>query len=272
MGLNVNITDKNYKKLILNVGLKGFSFGIFDILQNKILNVKEILFSEFPGVLSVEEGYKIAFNSFGDLSKDYDEVTVIHDNNLSTFVPVALFEEDLLGSYLQYNTKVFETDFFTFDELPQHQMNTVYVPYININNFLLDQFESFDYKHSSTVLVNKILELSKNIDETQVFVHFSDGKFEIIVVQNQQLILYNCFEYITSIDFIYYLLFTIEELQLNPEICKLHLFGKISEEDENFRIAYKYVRHTSLLIQENLQLSTDFSQEIIRQHFILFNS
>lgn len=265
MGLNVNITDKNYKRLILKVGLKGLSYAIFDSLSGKIIQVDAI---GFKNQVSTEDELKLAFETNSALTENYDEVMIIHDNNLSTFVPVALFEEELLGSYLQYNTKVFETDLFAFDELPQHQINTVYVPYVNINNFLLDQFETFDYKHASTILVGKFLELSKNKEEKQMFVHFSDGRFEIVVVQNQKLLLYNSFDYITSTDFIYYLLFTAEQLQLNPEVFNLYLLGQISDEDENFKMAYKYVRNTVL----HTQFNTDFSLETIRTHFILFNS
>jgi hypothetical protein len=47
-------------------------------------------------------------------------------------------------------------------------------------------------------------------------VHFSEGHFEIIVIQNQKLLLFNSFDYQTP-DFIYYVLFTAEQLSLNPK-------------------------------------------------------
>jgi hypothetical protein len=40
-------------------------------------------------------------------------------------------------------------------------------------------------------------------------VHFSEGHFEIIVIQNQKLLLFNSFDYQTE-DFIYYVLFTAD--------------------------------------------------------------
>jgi hypothetical protein len=48
-------------------------------------------------------------------------------------------------------------------------------------------------------------------------VHFSEGHFEIIVIQNQKLLLFNSFDYQTPEDFIYYVLFTAEQLSLNPK-------------------------------------------------------
>ena len=151
-------------------------------------------------------------------------------------------------------------------------MNHVFIPFVNINNYLLDQFSTFNYKHVNTILVSKLLELSKNIDEKQVFVHFSKNKFEIIVVQNQKLLLFNSFDFVTKEDFIYYLLFTTEQLNLNPEHFKVQLLGFISEDSELFEIAYKYVRNVSLLDVSNIENNNDLSKTDNLKHFILLQS
>ena len=272
MSGSANITDKKYKRLLLQVSLNGFSYCIVDTLQKVILDMKEIDFTSFSNTLKVEENYFKAFIDNPELRDSYDEIVVLHDNNLDTFVPKALFDDQFLGTYLQYNTKIFETDFFAFDEIANYEMNHVYIPYVNINNFLLDQFTTFNYKHVSSILVSKLLDISKNIDEKQVFVHFSSNRFEIIVVQNQKLLLFNSFDFTTKEDFIYYLLFTTEQLNLNPEHFKLYLLGTISEESELFSIAYKYVRNISLLDVSELQKHNDFSTAQNLKHFILFQS
>ena len=42
--------------------------------------------------------------------------------------------------YLKYSIKVLENDFVTFDELNNCDIVNVYIPFVNINNFLIDQF------------------------------------------------------------------------------------------------------------------------------------
>ncbi|MDI1255321.1 MAG: DUF3822 family protein [Flavobacterium sp.] len=272
MSNSANITEKNYRKLVLQVGLGGFSYAVCDTLSSRIRTLKTIDFGSYSGSSKVEECYWKAFLDNSDLTKTYDEVIVCHDNNLNTFVPTALFDEELAGSYLQYNTKVFETDFFAFDAIANQEMNNVYIPYVNINNYLIDQFGSFEYRHVNSILVSKLLDLSKNNDDKQVYVHFASDCFEIIVVQNQQLLLFNSFEYNTKEDFIYYLLFTAEQLNLNPEYFKLHLLGNITEDSELYKIAYKYVRNVALLDTSIMQLYNDFSKAENLKHFILFQS
>ncbi|MEO7976507.1 DUF3822 family protein [Flavobacterium sp.] len=269
---HTNITSKKYKKLSIQVSLTGLSFCCFDTLNNSITSLKEINFGTFEKSASIEELFSDTFKSYPELKDSYDEIMVIHNNNLSTFVPAALFDENFLGSYLQYNTKVFETDFFTYDQVSNYQMNAVYIPYVNINNFLIDTIGSFDYKHANSILIEKILDASKNNDEKKMIVNFNYGHFEIIVVQNQKLLLFNSFEYKTPEDFIYYLLFTAEQLSLNPESFQLELLGTIDKSDAFYAIVYKYIRNISFMDVSSLQQKNSFSTAENLKHYILFQS
>ena len=272
MSMNTTITDKKYRKLSIQVSLTGLTFCVFDTLNNTILSVKEIHFDTFHKAAKIEELFADAFRDNPELNDSYDEILVIHNNNLSTFVPEPLFDENFLGSYLQYNTKVFETDFFAFDEIKNYQMNAVYIPYVNINNFFIDQFGSFDYKHANSILVTKLLDASKNNDDRKMIVNFNPGHFEIVVIQNQKLHLFNSFDYQTPEDFIYYLLFTAEQLTMNPENFKLELLGNIDEEDDFYKIAFKYIRNVTLFDIDHLQKNNSFSIAENRKYFILFQS
>jgi hypothetical protein len=266
---NNDITQKTYKKLSIQVSLSGLSFCVFDLFTNKVLHTAEITFEKNK---VVEEQLWRSFVDNTILTKPYDEIVVLHNNNLNTFVPTSLFDVNFLASYLQYNTKVFETDFFTYDTILPYEINNVYVPFVNINNFLLDQYESFEYKNSNSILVKKLLDISKNKDEKQVFVHLQKNTFEIVVVKNQELLLFNSFSYSTPQDFIYYLLFTCEQLQLNPETIAIQILGNCSVEDANYKIAYQYIRNCSLLNVSSLVTTFDASETAIRNHFILYHS
>lgn len=268
----MDVTEKSYKKLSIQVSLTGLSFCCFDTLNNTVSTFNEIHFPDLDKGITIEDLFSEAFQKHEALNYNYDEVVVIHNNNLSTFVPTALFDENYLGSYLQYNTKVFETDFFAFDEISNYSINAVYIPYVNINNFFIDKFGAFDYKHANSILVKRLLDLSKNNDTKTMWVHFNHGHFEIIVIQNQKLLLFNSFEYATPEDFIYYILFTAEQLNMNPEQFPLEMIGNINIESEYYTIAYKYIRNINLIDVEDLKWNNFFTETENRTHFILFNS
>lgn len=267
-----DITTKSYRKLALRVGNDGFSFAVTDTLSRNVVAYRQIDFPDTTGHPKTEERYWEAFVRNTELTRPYDEVVVLHDNPLSTFVPEPLFDEQSSAGYLQYGTRVFASDTFAHDTLPQQAMVNVYIPYANINNYLLDQFDSFEYRHSASVLVPKLLEKSKNVTERLVFAHFSSAVVEIVIVQNGQLLFFNAFDYGTKEDFLYYLLFTAEQLQLNPEEFKLHLLGDVSEDSDLFAIAYRYVRNVTMLDVTDLQPTFGVPESDIRRHFILFNA
>jgi hypothetical protein len=187
---------------------------------------------------------------------------------MQTLVPVPLFEEAHLSDYLKYNTKIFKTDFITYDAIQNEDMMLVYVPYVNINNYIFERFGSFEYKHAATVLIDKILQLEKNNSELKVFVNVESSCFDLVVVKDDNLLLYNQFEYQTKEDFIYYILFTAEQLELNPEHFKCVLLGAITENDALYDMAYKYIRHVSMLGFSNIRCLQNNST----QNFTLLNS
>lgn len=267
--MNDTITAKNYKKLILQVAVNQLSYCCIDTLNSDVTALKTIAFTRHN---AIDEELHRAFNDNADLNSVYDEIVVLHDNSFNTLVPKALFDENYLASYLQYNTKVFETDFFTFDVAGSYDMNNIYVPFMNVNNFLIDRFGSFDYKNTNSILVAKLLDASKNRDEKQVYVHVQDTHFEIVVAHNQKLLLYNSFEYATPEDFLYYLLFTMEQLSLNPESTSVLALGNISETSPSFELAYKYIRNIVLYDTTDLSEKYKITNHDARQHFILLNT
>lgn len=270
-----DITHKTYRKLALRVGNDGFSFAVTDTLSRQVTSFERISFPASSALGSphkTEGHYWDSFVRYPELTRPYDEVIVLHNNTLNTFVPEPLFDEEAAAGYLQYGTRVFASDTFAHDLLQPQGMVNVYIPYANINNYLLDQFESFEYRHTASVLVPKLLELSKNDYRKQVFAHFSDSVVEILVAQNGQLIFYNAFDFVSAEDFLYYLLFTAEQLWLNPEEFPLQMLGEVSETSPLFAIAYRYVRNVSLLDTSDTANLTGVDPEAARRHFILFHA
>jgi hypothetical protein len=271
MATENDITKKNYTKLTLKAAQYGFSFCVTNTLNQQVIAIKEVLFPE-GSQENVATLYSNAFETHPELTNPHDDYLVMHENNLNTFVPKPLFDEDYAGSYLQYNTQVFETDYFSFDELTEYDLCNVFIPYVNINNFLFDQFGSFHYKSATSILVKRLLDLSRNNNEPQVYAYFSKQHFTLVIVKNQQLLLCNTYAYKATEDFLYFLLFATEQLALNPESFKLNLLGYITQNDPYFNMAYKYVRHVEMLDLIPFMPNNGLTAAENRQHFLLLQA
>ena len=230
-------------ELSIQISLSGLSFCILQRDTNTITHLKEVRFPKKLNPPEVLDALKQLLNTETIFKNTVTAITLIHDNELATLVPKPLFNEDCIADYLKFNSKILITDFIAHDDIVTNDSVNVYVPYVNINNFIYDQFGAFTFKHVSTVLIEEILHLEKNASGPKVYVNCSENHFEIIIVNNAKLHFYNSFEYNTSEDFIYYLLFTTEQLNLNPETFHLVFIGDVSKEDDLYKIAYKYIRN-----------------------------
>ncbi len=232
-------------ELSIQISLSGLSFCVLNSDTKTILDLKSKVFDIKKTPTELLDAVKHLFNTEDILKQSFKAINIIHVNDWATLVPKALFMEDALADYLKFNTKILKTDFITFDDIVTNDCVTVYVPFTNINNFIFDQFGSFTYKHYATILIEQLLIIEKHAGQPKVYVNIADTNFEIVAFNKGELLLYNTFEHQTKEDFIYYLLFTLEQLQLNPETIQLTLLGTINKEDQLYKIAYKYIRNVS---------------------------
>ena len=261
---------EHHKKLIIPASLSKFSFVIKDTLSN------EIIFFASEAIdlkTSLEEQLDQFFLRYKQLTAAYDEILVYHDNCLNTFVPHAYFDEQHLGHYLQYNTKVFSTDYFDYDQVGDYDFNNVFIPYVSINNYLLDKYTSFTYKNINTPLVDCLLQKSTQEEGVQVYAFIKKDHFELVLANNGKLILFNSFTFQNAQDFIYYILFTYEQLQLDPESVPLHLLGRVDKRDALYEEAYTYIRFVTI-IEDKAAIHEDLLLHhlVPKQHYILFHS
>ncbi len=213
----------------------------------------------------------IKFKTNELLQGKFTSVNVTHSNNLSTFVPLPFFNEDKLNEYLQYNLKVLENEFITYDTMLSAEMVSVYIPFVHINNYLFDIFGSFEYKHSTTVLIETLLKETLTNDKTDFFVNVETGIFQIVVLKNKKVKFFNTFNFKTKEDFLYYILFTAEQLKLNPKEFQLTFLGDIEKESEIYEITYKYIKNIQFfepnyILAKDLKISNHSHFTLLNQH------
>ena len=264
--INKNIEVTSKRKLSIQFSLDGFSFCTTNT-HNEVIEFSSYSFSKTKNSPElILEKLQDIFKKEKSLQYDFETVTVIHQNNLNTLVPNEYFKEDALKSYLKYSIKTIATDLITFDELDFMNSKNVYIPYVNINNFLFQNFGEFEYKHYSSVLLEKLFSIATN--DICCYIHVSKSTFDIVIIKNSNLQFFNIFEYKTKEDFMYYVLFTLEQLDLSTEETLVSILGDMEEDSDLFRLMYTYIRNIDFLSSKNAVFN---NQKEISKHsnFIL---
>ncbi|MEH6537431.1 MAG: DUF3822 family protein [Psychroserpens sp.] len=261
------------KALSIQISLSGLSFCILNRTTNTIELLNTIQLDKKATPFELLNEVKTAIDSNSDFEQSFDSVVCIYQNELSCLVPKDLFDENNLADYLKFNAKILKTDYLSYDTIVSGNCMNVYVPLVNINNHVFDTFGSFDYKHSSTILIDTLLQLSSKDKEEKMYINVNTSTFEIVSINDGQLVFYNTFEYTTKEDFIYYILFTVEQLKTNPETIKTVLTGRIEKDDELFEILYKYIRFVTF--EEpltNFKFKDTIKKKANHSDFIILNS
>ncbi len=182
------------KELSIQINLNGLSFCILNRTTNTIEFLKTIPFEQKLTPIDVLNELKAELSSNTVFSGDFNSVIVIHQNELATLVPKNLYDAEHKVDYLKFNSKILRNDFITEDEIAINNSVNVYVPYVNINNYIFETFGEFVYKHSSSILIDSILQDSKTSEDPIVYINVNTDTIELIVVENNKLQLFNVFE------------------------------------------------------------------------------
>lgn len=261
--MGVEKSADSYKKLSIQISLNGLSFFVLDTITQKILLSESIDFNTETTPYLLQKELKKILLKHKLSTEQFHEVVVVHKNDMFCLVPKPLFDDTELPNYLKFNTKLLANDQITYDELENHDIISVYVPFTNINNFIFDLYGAFNYLHHSTVVLQSFL--NQKIGSKPIcYCHVGKNSFELGVFDQKRLLLFNQFNYSSKEDFLYYVLFTYEQLGLDIEIVKLKLFGAIEEDDELFNICYQYIKKVVVFEPaiKNVILDADNNQSI----------
>ena len=146
----------------------------------------------------------------------------------------------------------------------------VYVPFANVNNYLFDCFGEFEFKHTATVLLDTLTRLPNGGTGCIGYLHLAENQMDLAVFEGKKLRFFNSFPHNASADAVYYLLFTLEQLQIDPAEIRLRLLGEIREDGDLYDLVGDFVENISVFAPESGAMDTIPADEGI--DFTLINA
>tara|TARA_B100000035_G_scaffold200708_1_gene171687 strand:+ start:1221 stop:1985 length:765 start_codon:yes stop_codon:yes gene_type:complete len=191
-------------------------------------------------------GENLRTNGLNNLS--INEINVYYDHNLFSLVPNSLYDDNFNKKYLENIFEIQANDFVENDIISELEIRNVYVPYINVNNILIDSFNQINYFHYNSILLKKLS--SASIEEkNKIFCIVNNKCFKVVIFQNSSLKMVNHYNYETKEDILYFVLKSLKSQKIKPEKSKL-----------NYIFNHKFL---------GLQ---DFTKEFIKKVNVLFYS
>jgi hypothetical protein len=243
-------SEVSQRKLSIQVALNGLSFCSYHSTNSEIIDFEQLKISPKTSSYDWEENLKLFLLKNKSLISNFEKVTVFHHSPYFTWVPSHLFIPENAGSYLQFSSKVYDTDLFAFDTLNAIDATFVYIPLTHLNNLLLDFYPTFEYYHCSYHWLQKIIEVN-DLQIQNVCVLIEEHTIEIAVFNGKNLMLHNQFEVKNATDVLYYVLFCFEQLHLNTEQTPVFLMGNLEKDDQIWQLLYEYIRDVQMHSLQN---------------------
>jgi hypothetical protein len=229
----------NYE-LTLLLGEGSTSWSLFDIQKQRY-----ILLEAYGNT------YKELVSMTPLLNLDFQQQRIIIESNVSTLVPELLFDPVEMDTYLIVTNDKVSKERCQYNRLSQLEIVNVFTLPEKLAHDADHLFKSSTPYHLSTVLIDGIWSGYKNrLTTARVFLYAGAEEFTLLVFDKNQLVYCNAFHYKTAEDFLYFVIFVMEQLNLNPEVVPVTLMGMVERESHLFDLVFKYIRNVGFAARD----------------------
>ncbi len=242
----LNKADPSQNNLLLQLSTNGLTFSIFNTGLNKFLSIESAMIAEVNRLADIADLLHDFFKNHEILPHPFASVKIFHESNKSTLIPSPLFDPAEKDSFSKFNFVIEEYESVIFDQLKYSDAFLLYTFPDPLTKVAEECFPGHLHYSHSGAFIESLLILNKNKNgRTRLYVNVRKTHLDILILDGGRLIFFNTFNYKSKEDFIYFVIFVIEQLQLNPEEVELVLSGMLERNSGLYGTIYKYIRNVT---------------------------
>lgn len=274
--LDKSFQEQHSRNYVLSalIDAHNIAFCIYEPLKNKVIGLVNCSPEDAEKEIETSDLIENLLNTVPYLGFPFARVCMVYYNNLSTLVPTPLFNQNNAALYLEFNHEFTKETRVLFDAVKHTDAVNVYGFSEKFVKRVKIAWPNVCLRHAASSMIENLHILVKNKNDNNIlFVNVAKNSFDLIYFKEGKLHFYNQFAYNTKEDLIYFLLASIEQLELNPESVSLQLLGSIEKGGEIYEILYRYIRNIDF-VHRNDNFSYSYVLDDLKphEHFLLFNN
>ena len=235
--------------ITIQCSLDGFCFVVHDLEENKIVDIELYQTSETGDESLIMEALGKTVFKKGLYQKPVHSVRYIVGNRLNTLIPNELFDERELESYLRFSHELPKGQILLFDRLPELD---------SVNVFAM-----------SAIQETNLHELWDDV----AYVNVNSRTFDLAVVSESKLRFFNNFKFNTKDDFIYFLMFALEQQQLSGQEVPVYFSGLITGNSEIIKLCERYIKRIHFINPDgSVEVDLALSDTPFQYYYIPYKS
>jgi hypothetical protein len=272
-------------ELAVRLSAESLSYAILDKNTNKFLHIEtweQAFVKRKPYIAGDKEPAdmgRIRQLLDGDLNwltGNFSHKRIILDQGKSTLVPNALFKEEDKETIYNFNVAggPYPAEVLGHDKLVSFNAYVVYHIPEDMRRLVEQYFSTAQTIHYSSALIQPIYLKNMNRENDQLlYVNVAASRVDIMRIKGKKLDYFNSFRYNTSEDLIYFIIFVVEQLGLNPESADLMMMGEVDKHSSITDLVMKYIRNVSFAKRnDEFRYSFVFDQLPGHYYFNLLNA
>lgn len=258
--------------LSIFVSSNTFQYAIFTNEFKNVVALQDVAFNEdkLAEYDAIEMIALLCNNSLLN-QKKFEKVNICILNNQFTLIPESFANATDINELLNFtNGQSIAGKSFTHKT---KQCNFSYKLSNDWIDFFGKTFPNASIRHSGAVQISLLFE-QFSLLSTNLFLAIHTSQIEISVKKNNQFLFYNVFSFESEEDILYYILFTIEQLELNPLSSKLVVAAELETKNSLIKSIKKYIKEVEFCVLDksiqfqnnNNQLPNHFYFTLLNQH------
>lgn len=260
---------ENEKKFLsLNLGSNFIMYAISTENFNNVFELAHIEFSPTSNQ-TYREKFNFFLQNFSLAQQKFEKVNVAVLNNEFALLPEAYKVDLEIKSYLSFSTGNQQLK-STF----QHRILDFRFCYSVDSDLLSDLEKSFSHasiRHAGAVSLHLFFS-HFSLQQSDVFLVLGETNIEIMIKKQDKLIFYNVYSVGNNEDVLYYLLFAMEQHELNPITVKLSIASQLGIQSDFSKTISKYIKQVSYaVVGSPVKTHKDISKLPQHYYFTLLN-
>lgn len=167
-----------------------------------------------------------------------------------TLVPRRLFQHGDLSGY--FKLLLSPGDYvYAYEEIPEFDAYLLTATERAQANLFSDLFPQTRQRHLAAPLLRFVREMP-DLEEHTIFLNLRHQMVQIIVMERQNLLFYNTFQFSAATDLLYSVLLVYDQFRLKPAEIPLLLAGDILQDSELYKTLYRFVRDLRFVVPPGL--------------------
>lgn len=237
----ISFTDENFQSqhaakcdLLIKISASNFSYAVVDQIQDQV----KILGSSglddgMTTVLDREFSENPVFNF------NFRKVKLAIESSDFTFIPDEVFDEEKVEEYAAFTSSA-RIDKLLSTHIRQAGIRNLFSIEDGLKKVVSEKFSDASLFSQAEPLIETAIKIYFMPLAQQAFIQVNGSNFEVLVLEGKNVKFYNVFQGSTANEFNYFLLFAINQLELDSRNTPLFVSGEILNGDERHQRVQKY--------------------------------